>query len=84
MVVEDISVVFSLMGAAFVCYIIPSAVGYRLGERMPLNRTRRGRIAVVGLGVFGLLVGVLSTGTTIAGLFQKGPPAFDACNATAS
>ncbi len=83
---QDISVVFSLMGgtaSAFVCYIIPSLVGYKLNVRLPQNRTRAGRVAVVGLGVFGLLIGVLSTSTTIAGLFQPQPPTFDPCNATA-
>ena len=81
----DIDVVFSLLGgtcSAFVCYIIPSAVAYQLADRVPQNRTLLGRIAVFGLGFFGLLVGFLSTTTTIVGLVDRkaNNTTFDACN----
>ena len=81
----DIDVVFSLLGgtcSAFVCYIIPSAVAYQLADRVPQNRTLLGRVAVFGLGFFGLLVGFLSTTTTIVGLADRkaNNTTFDSCH----
>jgi len=79
----SIDTVFSLMGgtcSAFVCYLIPSAVAWRLGDRVPQMRTPLGRCAVFGLGAFGLIVGVLSTTTTIISLFQnQDDDDFDPC-----
>ena len=86
LVVPDISDIFSLMGgtaSAYVCYIIPAAAAWRLDRRLPQNRSALGRVGCAALFLFGALVGLLSTGTTIAGFFTPSPPAIDACNATA-
>lgn len=88
LLLKDISTVFSLMGGTaspFVCFIIPSAAAYRLGPLVPQNRTALGRAAVLGLGAFGLLIGVLSTATTIADMFDMldhEASHFDPCNAS--
>ncbi len=79
----SIDTVFALMGgtcSAFVCYIIPSAVAWRLADRVPQNRTLVGRLAVVGLGAFGTIVGVLSTTTTIIDLFKHDNSTYDSCD----
>ena len=81
----DISVVFELSAgttSAYVCYCIPAACAWRLRERVPQTRTKFGRLCVVFLFVFGVVVGVLSTTTTIIGLVQGSPPPHDACNST--
>ena len=86
--VPKIDVVFALMGgtcSAYVNYILPSAVAWRLAERVPQNRTLLGRCAVLSLGAFGIIVGGMSTVTTIIGpvaeLFegQSNATAFDPC-----
>ena len=85
LVVPDISTVFELMGgtaSAYVCFIMPAAYAWRLRERIPQLATRAGRAGCIGLFLVGLLVGVLSTSATIAGLGGSRPDPIDACNAT--
>jgi len=70
LVVPDISVVFQLMGgtaSAYVCFIMPAAFAWKLRESVPQMRTPGGRAACIALFLVGLLIGVLSTATTIAG-----------------
>ena len=74
LVVPDISIVFSLMGgtaSAYVCYIIPAAAAWKLRGSIPsVGGSLLGRIGCLSLLCFGLVVGILSTATTIAGLFH--------------
>ena len=79
----DISVVFELSAgttSAYVCYCIPAAAAWRLRERIPQTRTRLGRLAGRLLFVFGVLVGVLSTSTTVYGIVQGAPPTPAPCS----
>ena len=78
--------VFSLMGgtaSAYVCYIIPAATAWRLRERIPmLHRSWLAQAMCAALFFFGLLVGVLSTATTVAGFFGESNATAAACNST--
>ena len=69
--------------SAYVCYIIPAAAAWKLRERIPrVGGSLAGKAACLALLAFGVLVGTLSTATTIAGFFH--PPAAlpGACNTT--
>jgi len=84
LVVPDISVVFSLMGgtaSAYVCFIMPAAFAWRLRDRVPIMQTQSGRVGCIILFLVGLLVGILSTVTTIAGFFDAPSADLDACDA---
>mmetsp|Transcript_586 Transcript_586/g.1992 ORF Transcript_586/g.1992 Transcript_586/m.1992 type:complete len:508 (-) Transcript_586:3611-5134(-) len=95
LVVPNISVVFSLMGgtaSAYVCYITPAAAAWTMAGRSPGHpigiaaaagdaaRVRRARAGCAALLLFGLVVGTLSTATTIAEWFQPKPPPRGACD----
>jgi hypothetical protein len=89
LVVPNISVVFSLMGgtaSAYVCYIIPAAAAWTIAGRSDPDGIGGGRGAPLGragcaaLFSFGLVVGALSTATTIAEWFQPRPPVRGACD----
>ena len=87
LIVPDISVVFALMGgsaSAYVCYVIPAAAAWKLRARIPqVGGSYTGRIGCIALFLFGLIVGTLSTGSTIASLFATPPtPPPNACNTT--
>ena len=57
--------------SAYVCYIIPAAAAWKLRGSIPsVGGSLLGRIGCLSLLCFGLVVGVLSTATTIAGLFH--------------
>jgi len=83
---KDISVVFRLMGgtaSAYVCYMIPAAAAWKLRERIPLvGNTAMGKAKCLALFFYGLLVGVLSTSTTIAGLFEPAANLTSACDSS--
>eukprot|EP00966_Prymnesium_polylepis_P269814 6232942-Prymnesium_polylepis.1 len=82
LVVPDISLVFSLLGgtcSAYVCFILPAAFCWRLAPTIPEAQGAAGRAACAALFAFGLLIGVLSTSTTIASLFDGNAP-YDSCN----
>lgn len=80
----DINTVFALMGglcSPFICFLIPSAIAWRLADRLALNRSLVGRLAVIGLGAFGAVIGVLSTATTVIGMLQPTSNiTYDPCN----
>jgi amino acid permease len=80
----DINTVFALMGgicSPFICFLIPSAIAWRLADRLALNRSLIGRLAVIGLGAFGTVIGVLSTATTVIGMLQPtSNMTYDPCN----
>jgi amino acid permease len=95
LVVPNISVVFSLMGgtaSAYVCYIIPAAAAWKVAgsdawavaaAAAGAGRGAEFRIARSGCAaplLFGVVVGTLSTGTTIAEWFRPGPPPRGACD----
>lgn len=86
LLLHDISTVFSLMGgtaSAYVCYIIPACAAWKLRADIPrVGGSLSGKLACLGLIAFGVLVGVLSTATTIAGLFAEAPAPPPACNTT--
>ena len=64
---------------AYVCFIMPGAVGWRLRDRVPMCRTRYGRWVCIGLMAAGTFVGALSTITTIIGMSSGGSPSCDPC-----
>ena len=52
LVVPDISIVFELVGgtaSAFVCFIMPAAIAWRLRERMPQMRSVAARCACIAV-----------------------------------
>ena len=65
--------------SAYVCFIMPAAFAWRLRERIPQLATTAGRAGCVGLFLVGLLVGVMSTSATIAGLGSR-PEPINACD----
>jgi amino acid permease len=87
LILPDIAVVFSVMGGtatAFVCFIMPAAIAWRLRDRIQLTRTKGGRMACLLLMAAGAIVGLVSTITTIIGLFSAPEPPPNACSTNRS
>ena len=60
---------------------MPAMIAWELRDRIELGRSRCGRASCLILAVGGMVVGFLSTITTIIGLFEGSPKKFHACAA---